>query len=896
MKKIRFILALVIVLAGILPFALPVQAVTITVGSAATDRGLTTSIGNQVLVAQTNPISANGTITSVEMWLNAAAVGVQVATVYASGNVLTVRDYEVYGDGTVAAGSKVTRAVSLDAVVGDYIAISANSSGAPLVDRDNSGTGYWIGATRQIPFTGIDFGAPTATREISLYGTGTATENTTASIGNLSATNVLGTTATIAGNITDTGGTNPTVTMFWGATDGGQAPGSWSNNSTPDSPAQPQGVAGFTKALSSLTENTLYYYTARAVNDAGTNWTATANFTTPTISPPDVTTGRWVSVGSTNVTGVIRVTALNGALITNTAVRWGLGTGVYTANHTTGSLSGNTGRYYEAITGLTANTTYFYQGGASNDNGITWTWGSEVSSKSGLALYNWESPTYVYSDAGVGIGQGNDWSPEGDIYAEAGSASPYVKYYKFNSGTSNFSALANPTTLPPDGNDVSFSPDGTRIAVSWHSGAVPWVYWYSRSGDTIALVNSFATTNATNEVDISSNGEWLATGGDQIGSLQIWQINGDNFTSLMIDTQPGNSIKGLAFSNNSTRLAVGTAAAPFLQTYTMSDNGTVVSWVKDTDPASAGNAGYSPSWSPNDEFVFLPIYNTTGLAWFQWTSGAWVKLSDPDVPPGFGQGQGSGVSPDGNYVALAQGSGGAQPRGDFIYLITSNTSLTLQSALPATHGNGSRGLLWSPDQQYFGYTAEASPYASIYKTSGSLQGAGISAPTVTTQAVTNIETITATANGNITALGGENATAQFVQYGTSPGVYPNAFVNNGDFGVGAFTVSMTGLASGTTYYARAGATNSSGNGTGVEVAFITKPSALMVDTFIGLRELILVLPVIILLGIIILGGDLISKGVKQDQLETFVFGILIMVVGLTLFTIMLATFVTILLA
>jgi len=95
------------------------------------------------------------------------------------------------------------------------------------------------------------------------------------------ASSVTATTAILNGNITATGGEDPTVTVYWGFTDGGQTPGSWTNNSAPTSPGQPQGVAAFTKSLTSLTAGTLYYYSAKATNSAGTSWpAASGNFTT----------------------------------------------------------------------------------------------------------------------------------------------------------------------------------------------------------------------------------------------------------------------------------------------------------------------------------------------------------------------------------------------------------------------------------------------------------------------------------------------------------------------------------------------------------------------------------------------------------------------------------------
>ncbi|MFZ2038492.1 MAG: LamG-like jellyroll fold domain-containing protein [Minisyncoccia bacterium] len=116
------------------------------------------------------------------------------------------------------------------------------------------------------------------------------------------ASGITATTAVLNGNITDNGGSSTTVTVYWGTSDGGTTAGNWTNNSAPTSPSQPQDIAAFTKNLTSLNPNTLYYFRAAATNSSGTTWaTSTLSFTTDVqyVSTPNV----WVdNAGSNNVT------------------------------------------------------------------------------------------------------------------------------------------------------------------------------------------------------------------------------------------------------------------------------------------------------------------------------------------------------------------------------------------------------------------------------------------------------------------------------------------------------------------------------------------------------------------------------------------------------------------
>ena len=98
------------------------------------------------------------------------------------------------------------------------------------------------------------------------------------------------------------------------------------------------------------------------------------------------------------------------------------------------------------------------------------------------------------------------------------------------------------------------------------------------------------------------------------------------------------------------------------------------------------------------------------------------------------------------------------------------------------------------------------------------------APTVTTQAVTGIGSSSATGNGNITDLGIPTPTTHGVCWSTNadPTIddVNDDKIDNGAAGsTGAFTASITGLSSGTTYHVRAYAANTAGTAYGDDVTF-----------------------------------------------------------------------------
>ena len=104
---------------------------------------------------------------------------------------------------------------------------------------------------------------------------------------------------------------------------------------------------------------------------------------------------------------------------------------------------------------------------------------------------------------------------------------------------------------------------------------------------------------------------------------------------------------------------------------------------------------------------------------------------------------------------------------------------------------------------------------------------------VTTQSVSDISTVTATGNGNITSLGVPNPTQYGVVWSTStnPTVILTTKTSQGAIALtGAFTSSMTGLVANTTYYVKAYATNAAGTNYGTQVSFTTSPIAPTVTT------------------------------------------------------------------
>ena len=128
-----------------------------------------------------------------------------------------------------------------------------------------------------------------------------------------------------------------------------------------------------------------------------------------------------------------------------------------------------------------------------------------------------------------------------------------------------------------------------------------------------------------------------------------------------------------------------------------------------------------------------------------------------------------------------------------------------------------------------GLTANVTYYVRAYATNsagisyGNIRSftAAYSPASVTTVAVSNVTTTSATCSGNVTASDGSNVTARGVCWSTSPNPTINGSHTTNGSGLGSFTGNITGLTAGTSYYVRAYATNSGGTAYGNEICFTT---------------------------------------------------------------------------
>ncbi len=160
-----------------------------------------------------------------------------------------------------------------------------------------------------------------------------------------------------------------------------------------------------------------------------------------------------------------------------------------------------------------------------------------------------------------------------------------------------------------------------------------------------------------------------------------------------------------------------------------------------------------------------------------------------------------------------------------------NDNNTDEGAAGATGAFTSSITVLSANTTYYVRAYATNTAGTAYGNEVSFTTNGI-APTVTTQAASDITATTATGNGTISDLGVPSPSQHGVCWSTSnnPDTSDSKTEQGAVAATGAFTSSITGLTPNTTYYVRAYASNSAGTVYGGEISFTTDPQAPTVTT------------------------------------------------------------------
>ena len=466
---------------------------------------------------------------------------------------------------------------------------------------------------------------------------------------------------------------------------------------------------------------------------------------------------------------------------------------------------------------------------------------------------------FIAVDYGGGIYKSTDYGQTWTLKTTVDGAPAYIAY-----GNGKFIATDNTTrTTPPYGGYEFYSTDDgnnwtkSQITSNSSAGIVGITYgtngFVTADNDGSGSASIFQSSNGTSWTQVKTISGSLSNVGYGNGTY-VAVGSGCIFTSTDASTWTSRTsptaafLQGVAYGNG-IFVAVAFTGAIIKST----DNG--VSWTSVTSGTSSDLNGvaYGNGYFYAVGTGGLILKSTDGTTWSSEASGVTDNLWGIDYGNGYFVATGENGAITVNNVpakptitTTAASSitinsvtlGGDATEDGSLTVVEKGVVYALSSANtnPQIEGTGvtkvaySTGGTGSFNQPISSLSQGTSYHYNAYATNsqGTSYGTATSfttlkASTVTTQAVNNIGTTTATGNGNLTDLGVPNPTAHGVCWNTTgtPSI-SNSITDNGTkSSTGTFTASMTGLTANTTYHVRAFATNTAGTSYGDEMDFTT---------------------------------------------------------------------------
>jgi hypothetical protein len=291
------------------------------------------------------------------------------------------------------------------------------------------------------------------------------------------------------------------------------------------------GIGTFISAIVNLLPNTRYYARAFATNSIGTGYAnnVISFVTSAATAPTGITTNALSSITQITATGGGGITNSGGSPVTSRGVCWSsVSTSPTISNSRTQDGTG-IGNFTSALTGLSANTTYYVRAYATNVVGTTY--GAMVQFTTASATIPTNITTNAISSITLTTAAGG-----GNVVGDGGAAI-----------TAKGVCWSNSTSSPTIANSRTTNGSGVGSFTSALTGLIPGTIYYVRAYATNAMGTNygamvqFTTTAATIPTNITTNA---------LSSITMTTAAGGG--NVVGDGGAAITAKGVCWSNSTT--------------------------------------------------------------------------------------------------------------------------------------------------------------------------------------------------------------------------------------------------------------------------------------------------------------------------------------------------------